>query len=82
MKTHRGHIQSLGREAASVIFLDFWHIMPFQMAYTDLNHPPLLFHIFLFFSASMLLCPSCCISLCVSVFVIFVCPASISKSFD
>ena len=31
METHRSHTLSLGRGGASVIFLDFWHILPFQI---------------------------------------------------
>lgn len=49
METHKSHRLSLGRGKASVIFLDFWHIRPFQMAHTGANHPPLLFHFFPFF---------------------------------
>lgn len=44
----QSHTLSLRRGKASVIFLDFWHILPFQMAHTGPNHLPLRFIPFLF----------------------------------
>lgn len=56
MKTHRSYAVSLGRRGASVIFLDCWHGLSFQMTHVGPNHsaPPVSF--LLLFISLLFLC--------------------------